>query len=161
MRTASFVLASLLLASCGLGSGEDASSIGSSEGAPPSGAPAGPSGAPAGPSAAPAASSAEAAASEETDWFFVGRWASDVENCEDQAWVITAAGLRTPGHVACTFDEVDSTLRGAAAHAKCTAEGPPQRWTLQFSYAESARALLIEDGPFADVGLVACEATQR
>lgn len=184
MRIASLLLASFLLAGCGhdsgqetsnagaaadsgeealnvgaaADSGEDASNVGVADSAEDA-------------SNTRAAGSAEgtsnAGAAEETpapgvsterDWFFVGRWASDVKNCGDKAWVITAQGLKTPGHVVCRFDEVEATTRGAAAHAICTAEGPPQPWTIQFSYAESARALLIEDAPFSDVGLVACAA---
>jgi hypothetical protein len=136
MRVASLLLASFLLTSCGHDAAQETSNAGPAGGE----------------------EAAARATSTERDWFFVGRWASDVRNCGDKAWEITADGLRTPGHVVCRFDEVEATTRSAAAHATCTAEGPPQPWTIQFSYAESARALLIEDAPFADVGLVACEA---
>jgi len=106
---------------------------------------------------APAGESQEAqAGSPQPDGFFVGRWAADVAYCNDP-WVITEKSLHTPGEVVCQFDRVNRTARGAEAEATCTAEGPPQHWTLQFSYAQSAHALLIEDGPFADIGLVRCE----
>lgn len=41
--------------------------------------------------------------------------------------------------------------------ATCTAEGPPQEWKIQFAYAQSARALLIENAPFNDIGLIRCD----
>lgn len=89
--------------------------------------------------------------------FFVGRWASEVANCRNAEWMIREDGLETPGHVVCRFERVTRTPRGFEAQSTCTAEGPPAQWTLQFSYAESARALLIEDAPFDDVGLIRCE----
>lgn len=106
---------------------------------------------------APATEPQEAQAENQPpDAFYAGQWAADAAHCSDP-WVITEKDLHTPGEVVCQFDRVNRTPRGAEAEATCTAEGPPQRWTLQFSYAQSARALLIENGPFADVGLVRCE----
>lgn len=75
----------------------------------------------------------------------------------DAPWIITASELRTPGHVVCRFDKVGPTPQGLEAPATCTAEGPPAAWRLRFAYAQSAGALLIEGGPFADIGLVRCE----
>jgi hypothetical protein len=89
--------------------------------------------------------------------FFVGRWASEEGNCQKLAWTITEQGLHTPGEVACQFHQATPTQRGYEVAATCTAEGPPQEWKIQFSYAQSARALLIEDAPFADIGLVRCD----
>lgn len=89
--------------------------------------------------------------------FFTGRWAPEAMACRDAPWLITEDGLQTPGEVTCRFEQVRQTARGAEADAVCVAEGPPQRWTLKFAFAESARALLIEDAPFADTGLVRCE----
>ncbi|HEU4618475.1 MAG TPA: hypothetical protein VFV10_10560 [Gammaproteobacteria bacterium] len=128
---AAAILALLLMAACGRPSGD-----GAATGAPAS------------------TDSRASAASAPT--FFVGRWASDVARCSDAPWTISTQGLRTPGHVVCSFREIERTVRGAAADATCTAEGPPQEYTIQFSYAESAKALLIEDAPFNDVGLVRC-----
>jgi hypothetical protein len=157
MRIAIFVLLPLLSTGCGLDSRQDASRVEAPEGtSSDSTAVASESSRP--PPAGSTDESSPQAPTAEPGWFFVGRWASNVENCRDDAWVITAQELHTPGHVSCTFDAVSATPRGAEAKATCTAEGPPQRWTLQFSYAESARALLIEEGPFEDVGLVACKA---
>lgn len=89
--------------------------------------------------------------------FFAGRWAPDAMACRGASWLVTEDGLQTPGHVTCRFEQLQQTPRGAEADAVCVAEGPPRRWTIRFAYAESARALLIEDAPFADAGLVACE----
>jgi hypothetical protein len=87
--------------------------------------------------------------------FFVGRWATRQALCKDP-WVITADGLTTPGEVSCRFLSLADTPEGVQAGASCTAEGPPRDWTIHFSYAQSAQALLVEGGPFRDTGLVAC-----
>lgn len=89
--------------------------------------------------------------------FFVGRWASEEANCREAPWVITAEELQTPGEVTCRFQRVTRTERGADVEATCYAEGPPEQWTLRFAYAQSARALLIENAPFNDIGLVRCD----
>jgi hypothetical protein len=90
--------------------------------------------------------------------FFVGRWAASVDACADRAWVIDRQGLETPGETDCRFKSVSRTSTGYEAQAECTAEAPAAPYALKFAYAQSARALLIEGGPFADVGLVRCEA---
>lgn len=89
--------------------------------------------------------------------FFVGQWASEEANCREASWVITAEELQTPGEVTCRFRRVTRTERGADVEATCYAEGPPEQWTLRFAYAQSARALLIENAPFNDIGLVRCD----
>ncbi len=89
--------------------------------------------------------------------FFVGRWASEETNCREASWVITTEELQTPGEVTCRFQRVTRTERGADVDATCYAEGPPEQWTLTFAYAQSARALLIENAPFNDIGLVRCD----
>lgn len=88
--------------------------------------------------------------------FFVGRWASEEANCRGLSWMISEQGLQTPGEVTCEFLRIIPTERGFDVDAICTAESPPQPWTLRFSYAQSARALLIENAPFADIGLIRC-----
>ena len=107
------------------------------------------------PAAAADARSAPGALAPES-LFFVGRWAAEAGMCDDP-WIITAQDLRTPGHVVCRFEQVSRTAQGFEARSVCTAEGPPAPWRLRFAYAQSAQALLIEDGPFADVGLVRCD----
>jgi hypothetical protein len=104
-----------------------------------------------------ARSDSATAADAQSQPFFVGRWASEEANCRDASWVITAEELRTPGEVTCRFQRVTRTAPGFDAEATCFAEGPPKQWTLKFAYAESARALLIENAPFNDIGLVRCD----
>lgn len=90
------------------------------------------------------------------DLFFVGRWATGPDLCDDGAWVITAQELRTAGEVACKFQRLTKTPAGYEVPATCWAEGPPREHRLQFAYAQSAQALLISEGPFADAGLIRC-----
>jgi len=90
--------------------------------------------------------------------FFVGRWAASEDMCASGAWVIGERELSTAGEVHCRFDQVSAVATGFEARAVCTAEGPPTFHRLRFAYAQSARALLIEGGPFADAGLIRCGA---
>lgn len=136
VRASSIVLLGLL-ASCGRPSQEQSSA------APPT------------PSTAPAP--APEPESPAPAPFFAGKWASDAANCRELSWTISEYGLQTPGEVTCRFHQVTPTPRGAEVDATCTAEGPPQKWKLKFAFAESARALLIEDAPFADIGLIRCD----
>ena len=141
MSRAPLIVTLILLVSCGQGSERPAQS----------------------PSAASAASEVARSGGSSTNTegeptpFFVGRWASEEANCREAPWVITAEELQTPGEVTCRFQRVKRTERGADVEAACYAEGPPEQWTLRFGYAQSARALLIENAPFADIGLVRCE----
>jgi hypothetical protein len=101
----------------------------------------------------PAQPAARAGAAEPL--FFVGRWAAKPELCRDAAWVVTARELHAPGGVSCRL----GAPQGAGpveVDATCAAGGPPKAWRLRFAYAQSARALLVEGGPFADAGLVRC-----
>jgi len=101
--------------------------------------------------AAPAASPPTAQAQP----FYVGRWAATPQMCADAAWVITAREINTPGEVHCRLGEP----RGSGpveVDALCTAQAPPETYRLRFAYAQSAGALLVENGPFADIGLVRC-----
>lgn len=116
--------------------------------APPAPASAEPPPAPAATPAPPA----EAAA------FYVGRWAAKPELCADGAWVITERGIDTAGEVSCRFEAPPAGPGPIEVDAICTAEGPPKRWRLRLAYAQSAQALLVENGPFADIGLIRCPA---
>lgn len=90
------------------------------------------------------------------DLFFVGRWAARPDLCDEGAWVVTTEELTTAGEVACKFAGLRKTPTGYEVPATCWAEGPPQDHRLQFAYAQSAGALLVSNGPFADMGLIRC-----
>jgi hypothetical protein len=102
------------------------------------------------------ATSGDAVAAADDTPFFVGRWAAAETACGHEAWIFTKDGLATPGEVSCSFDRTTRVAAGYAITATCTAEGPPAPAQLHLAYAESAKALLVEGGPFADVGLIAC-----
>ena len=87
---------------------------------------------------------------------FVGRWAADPKLCGKAAWVITGQGINTAGEVSCRFDGQPEGYGPVEVDAACTSEGVEKRWRLRFSYAESAQALLVENGPFAPIGLMRC-----
>jgi hypothetical protein len=88
---------------------------------------------------------------------YVGLWAADVKACADPPWRFEARRLTTKGEVSCAFDEVRRAPGGYDVAATCTAEGPPRAYTLKLRFAESAKAMLVDGGPFAEpVGLVWC-----
>jgi hypothetical protein len=87
---------------------------------------------------------------------YVGRWATSVELCRDGAWVFEPDRLTTAGEVACEFRHVAPAPGGYDIDAMCTAEAPPAPYSLRLRFAESAGALLVEGGPFHDVGLIPC-----
>ena len=89
--------------------------------------------------------------------FYVGRWAANRDSCGDAAWVIDEKGLQAPGEVTCQFESSPQGSGPIEIDATCHAEGPPREWRLRFAYAQSAQALLIENGPFADAGLIRCD----
>jgi hypothetical protein len=91
-----------------------------------------------------------------TPLFFVGRWAADTKLCDKGAWVITVHGVETAGEVSCKFEGPPQGAGSVEVDAVCTAQAPPKRYRLRFSYAQSAKALLVENGPFADMGLIRC-----
>jgi hypothetical protein len=107
--------------------------------------------------APPAVSPATPAPVSTTPKIFVGRWAARPELCRSEAWIITADQLRTPDGVVCRLGAAQGEGPVEVA-ATCTAKGVSKPSRLRFAYAESAGALLIENGPFADVGLVRCPA---
>jgi hypothetical protein len=110
--------------------------------------------APAGPvTARPGASLPPADAAER----YVGLWAADVKACADPPWRFESRRLTTKGEVSCAFDEVRRTPGGYDVAATCTAEAPPKAYTIKLRFAESAKAMLVDGGPFAEpVGLVWC-----
>jgi hypothetical protein len=88
---------------------------------------------------------------------YVGLWAADVKACADPPWRFEPRRLTTKGEVSCAFDEVHRAPGGYDIAATCTAEAPPKAYTLKLRFAESAKAMLVDGGPFAEpVGLVWC-----
>jgi len=101
---------------------------------------------------APARAPAPAAATP----FYVGRWAPRAELCGAGAWLIDEKGLHTAGEISCRFDGAPQGAGPVEVEATCLADGMSRKWRLRMAYAQSARALLVENGPFADTGLVRC-----
>jgi hypothetical protein len=111
------------------------------------------------PSAAPAppAQAGTALPPADAEYRYIGNWAADAAACADPPWRFEARRLTTKGEVACAFDRVGKTPAGYEIAATCTAEAPPAPYVIRLSFAESARAMLVEGGPFSGpVGLVWC-----
>jgi hypothetical protein len=90
---------------------------------------------------------------------YVGLWASTAEGCAEPAWRFEQSRVSTRGEVSCEFQNVAVTDRGYDIHASCTAESPPTLYTIQLSFAESARAMMIAGGPWPEgTALVYCGA---
>jgi hypothetical protein len=87
---------------------------------------------------------------------YVGRWAASADLCQTGAWNFAERRLETAGEVACEFQQVTPNEGGYDIHAVCTAEGPPKPYDLKLRFAQSAKALLLEGGPFNDIGLIWC-----
>lgn len=79
---------------------------------------------------------------------YVGRWAVAQDDCRDPPWEFQAAQLTTQGEVGCSFDTVNMTSTGYTIAATCHAEGETTQHTLQISFAESARAMMLTGGPW-------------
>jgi hypothetical protein len=85
----------------------------------------------------------------ETNARYVGLWATTVEGCENPAWRFRERHVSTQGEVSCDFNDIELTVAGYAIAATCHAEGATTTHNMQFSFAESARAMMISDGPWA------------
>lgn len=95
----------------------------------------------------------------ETTPRYVGLWATAAEGCADPAWRFEANRISTRGEVSCEFENVAMTERGYDIPAQCTAQAPPEPHTIQLSFAESARAMMISGGPWqSGTALVFCSA---
>ena len=90
--------------------------------------------------------------------FYVGRWAAAETACGHAFWDITERGLETSGGVSCRFNEVKPITTGFEAATECTGPQAAGVSRIRFSYAQSAKALLVDAEPFANVGLIACKA---
>jgi len=93
----------------------------------------------------------------ETTPRYVGRWAAASLGCEQPAWRFEAQRVSTRGEVSCEFNDVQMISSGYTIQATCTAQAPPTQETIQLSFAESARAMLVSGGPWSgDIGLTYC-----
>lgn len=98
----------------------------------------------------------------ETTPRYVGLWATTAEGCAEPAWRFEANRITTRGEVSCEFHNVAMTERGYEIQAQCTAQAPPEQHTIQLSFAESARAMMISGGPWqSGTALVFCSALPR
>jgi len=93
----------------------------------------------------------------ETTPRYVGRWAAAALGCENPAWRFEERRVSTQGEVSCEFNDVQMTPTGYTIQASCTAQAPAAQETIQLSFAESARAMMVSGGPWAgDIGLTYC-----
>jgi hypothetical protein len=93
----------------------------------------------------------------ETTPRYVGRWAAASLGCEQPAWRFEARRVSTQGEVSCEFNNVQMTPTGYTIQATCTAQAPPTQETIQLSFAESARAMMVSGGPWSGaIGLTYC-----
>lgn len=90
---------------------------------------------------------------------YVGLWATTADGCSDPAWRFEATRVSTQGEVSCEFQNIAMTDSGYDIQAMCMAESPPTPYTIQLSFAESARAMMISGGPWqSGTALVHCGA---
>jgi hypothetical protein len=88
---------------------------------------------------------------------FVGLWATAQNGCEAPPWTFRADGVSTQGEVSCDFSNLRMTEAGYVVAALCHAEGETTNHNIQFSFAESARAMMVSEGPWAGpTSLVYC-----
>lgn len=93
----------------------------------------------------------------ETTPRYVGQWAAASLGCEQPAWRFEERRVSTAGEVSCGFDDIQITPTGYTIQAACTAQAPPTQETIQLSFAESARAMMVSGGPWAEpIGLIYC-----
>lgn len=90
--------------------------------------------------------------------FYAGRWAATQTACGHAFWDITEQGLETSGGVSCRFTQVKPITTGFEASTECTGPQAAGVSRIRFAYAQSAKALLVDAEPFANVGLIACKA---
>lgn len=90
---------------------------------------------------------------------YVGRWAATEALCRDGAWRFRSDGLSTAGEVSCAFDKVTEKPGGYDIDATCIAQAPPKQSRIGLTFAESAKAMMVDGGPFSGpVALIYCGA---
>lgn len=88
---------------------------------------------------------------------YVGLWAAEQGMCAEPPWRFEANEISTRGEVNCRFQNVREIPGGYEIDATCTAEAPPAPYQIRLTFAESARAMMIEGGPWtAGASLVFC-----
>lgn len=87
---------------------------------------------------------------------YVGLWAASAEGCGEPAWRFEQQRVTTRGEVSCEFAEVAVTPTGYTLESTCYAEAPPAPYSIQISFAESARAMMVSGAPWAATSLVYC-----
>mgnify|MGYP006908433096 CR=1 FL=1 len=88
---------------------------------------------------------------------YVGVWAAASLGCEVPAWRWEENRVSTQGEVSCEFNDVELTPTGYTIQAACTAQAPHTQETIQLSFAESARAMMVSGGPWqGEIGLTYC-----
>lgn len=94
------------------------------------------------------------------DAFYIGTWAQSQADCASAAWIIHPTSLQGPNG-ACKFTRITPVQTGYALAAECIWREHELKTTIQASYAQSAKALLLSGAPDGDIGLVACPATSQ
>lgn len=88
---------------------------------------------------------------------FVGFWAVNEGLCSNPAWRFRADGVSTQGEVSCSFENITEIPAGYNIDATCHAEGETTRHLMQVTFSESARAMMVANGPWSPApGLVYC-----
>jgi hypothetical protein len=87
--------------------------------------------------------------------FYVGQWAHTTDDCPARPWSIHPNAFQAPDG-ACDFRSIAPVPEGFAVEADCRWGGRQVHASMRFSYAQSAKALLISGTPAGEVGLIAC-----
>jgi hypothetical protein len=88
---------------------------------------------------------------------YVGRWATREDLCEGGAWTFTRSGAALEDGPTCQFDTVNEIPGGFQVTATCEQDGKKRQEAATLRFAESARAMLVENlATLPDTGLVKC-----
>ena len=88
---------------------------------------------------------------------YVGRWATREDLCEGGAWTFTRSGAALEDGPTCQFDTVNEIPGGFQVTATCERDGKKRQEAATLRFAESARAMLVENlATLPDTGLVKC-----
>ena len=88
---------------------------------------------------------------------YVGRWAARADLCEGGAWTFSEDGAGLEDGPICQFESVTQIPGGYRIATTCEQGGKASRGTATLRFAESARAMLVEDlATLPDTGLVYC-----